>query len=117
MAAKSRILRALLLSGLVLSMVLNGVQGRRILQLENQRNVGTALLEGVTVPRLSVRDLEGRRYLIEYGPSRVPTVLYVFSPTCRWCRSNAGRIESLGVSLFWNAWAQPQSGGATSWAL
>lgn len=85
--------RKLLWFALAVSVVLNGVQGRRILQLTAGPN--TALAEGTTFPRLSVRDLQGQRHIIEYGSSSVPTVLYVFSPTCTWCRSNASKIGSL----------------------
>lgn len=93
----SRRRRVLFWVALVVSFVLNGVQGRRILQLEARQS--TALVEGTLVPRMTVRDLDGRRHLIEYGSNSVPTVLYVFSPTCQWCRSNASKIESLAGQI------------------
>jgi hypothetical protein len=51
------------------------------------------LAKGATVPPLPVKALDGQAATISYQD--VPTVLYVFSPTCPWCRRNIPNLKQL----------------------
>ena len=84
---------------LAISVALNVLQGTRILRLEDEAVATTGLSEGSLVPPLPARDLDGRPSVIEYGSSSVPTVLYVFSPSCRWCQANADSVGSLAGQI------------------
>ena len=85
---------------LVASIAINAVQGNQILRLEDALDSRTGLLaEGSVVPDLKVRDLSGLAEVIAYASASVPTVLYVFRPSCTWCERNSENINSLAVQL------------------
>jgi hypothetical protein len=55
-------------------------------------------------------DLDGKPYTVNYARSAGPTILYVFSPSCGWCRRNlrdvrellrvsSGKYTAVGLSL------------------
>ena len=50
---------------------------------------------GIAVPGLDALDLAGKRTLLDYAASRVPTIIYVFRPGCPWCEMNDKAIRSL----------------------
>jgi peroxiredoxin len=82
---------------LLASLSLNLIQNRRIhSQLES--NVSTALQEGDKVPPLQARDLHGRDAVVDYQKVSTKTIIYVFSPTCSWCRRNEHDAISLAES-------------------
>lgn len=65
---------------------------------------------GDPAPPLRAKTLDGSAVTIDFSDSALPTVLYVFSPDCRWCTENAmnvraliaktaGRFSWVGVSL------------------
>jgi len=99
----------------IASGILNMVQARRISQFgtqldeANSRNLGR-LAVGSAIPPLSLRDSAGAVVTVEFEGVRGGTLLYVFSPSCGWCISNAkaetqlaktlkGKYRVVGVSL------------------
>ena len=50
---------------------------------------------GSAFPPLLVRNINNVQETIEYSTSGVPTVLYLFSPTCVWCERNQANIDAV----------------------
>ena len=50
---------------------------------------------GSILPAIRARDLAGQSVQLSYGRDQPPTVVYVFSPSCVWCKRNLANIESL----------------------
>jgi peroxiredoxin len=50
---------------------------------------------GEVVPPLEAQRLQGRRETVSYADEARPTVVYVFSPSCPWCRKNLANIKRL----------------------
>ena len=85
-----------------LSLLANGIQGTKLLHLYDdvdQRNTGSTLAPGVTVPVIQAKTLEGKLESIDYASSSVPTVLYVFQPGCSWCERNSENIAAMTRQL------------------
>lgn len=57
------------------------------------------LRPGAAVPAFTAKDVFGRAVSITYSHTGRPTVIYVFSPTCGWCRKNERNIHELAQSL------------------
>lgn len=51
-----------------------------------------------TAPSIKARTLDDKEVLVNYGSVKVPTVLYVFVPSCKWCDQNWNNIRSLAGS-------------------
>jgi peroxiredoxin len=73
------------------SATLNVIQAVR--SSERTRVHSAALKPGDVAPRFTVRTLDGRP--MEIDPAVGPTVLYYFSPTCRWCDRNLLNLKAL----------------------
>jgi hypothetical protein len=56
------------------------------------------LSPGDTIRSLSVYTLEEARTVVRFDDVAIPTVLYVFTPTCRWCAENQTAIRALASS-------------------
>jgi peroxiredoxin len=54
-----------------------------------------SLLAGTSLPPIAAKGLDGRSATISYGPDELPTILYVFTPTCGWCTKNIQNIKAL----------------------
>lgn len=50
---------------------------------------------GRKVMPLEGEDLSGRHFVIDFKEIGVPTVVYVFKPSCPWCKFNEPRIKDL----------------------
>jgi hypothetical protein len=50
---------------------------------------------GSVVPALEGTDLVGTVATVSYGDDARPTVIYVFSPECRWCARNLPNLRAL----------------------
>jgi peroxiredoxin len=50
---------------------------------------------GAPFPDLDVRDSAGVVAKMKWSTSNKPTVLYVFTPSCHWCKQNLPNIRSL----------------------
>lgn len=62
---------------------------KRILQSQMEPQVGTM------VNSLSVADSEGRAVDLQFHNTKSPTILYIISPSCRWCDENAPRVSAV----------------------
>lgn len=94
------------------SLALNVALGRRINTLRSLLPNAVAPVVvpvGTTLPPISAVDLQGAAATISYRV-HLPTVLYVFVPTCHWCERNlenikflasarAGQYQFIGLSL------------------
>src|SRR5262249_11256355 len=52
---------------------------------------------GEKLPDLEVQTPDGRPVTVSYVNQQAPTVLYVFTPTCPWCRRNRSNISALAA--------------------
>ncbi len=48
-----------------------------------------------SVSAISARDLDGKPFVLDYSKNAKPTLLYIFSPTCGWCRRNLRNLGEL----------------------
>jgi hypothetical protein len=80
------------------SVAVNGLQGTRILKLEEALNATRPTerpLEGTILPPLDVKTTDGSHRLFNYGSAGKPTLLYIMSPSCLWCERNAASFQAL----------------------
>lgn len=99
---------------LSISLAINALQVKRILVLQEEldkMSVRGALARGAQIPvEFTARDRDGRETIVRFSASPVPTVLYIFRPSCIWCERNsqsinalaeqtAGRYRLVGLSL------------------
>lgn len=83
------------LSVLVVSLVINGLQGKRILMLEAVLDGRAApLSEGAKLPPLDLIDARGEHTVVDYR-SMPATLIYVFSYSCIWCKHNSDSFRAL----------------------
>jgi hypothetical protein len=89
---------AIALALLFVSVTLNVLSAHRISALrstiasmESQRTLG----EGAAVPEIVGLNSDGSPKTLHYGEVNVPTVLYVFTPQCRWCKKNIANLHAL----------------------
>lgn len=54
--------------------------------------------KGDTVPPLTVADATGKESILAFAGER-PTVLYVFRPSCSWCKRNSPAVASLRTAV------------------
>jgi peroxiredoxin len=54
--------------------------------------------KGDTLPTLTVTDAAGKESILAFSDDR-PTVLYVFRPSCPWCRRNSLAVASLRAAI------------------
>jgi hypothetical protein len=52
---------------------------------------------GTHVPPLTAQDLTGQSTAIRFSDTDRPTLLYVFTPSCGWCKKNEDNIKSLAT--------------------
>ncbi len=50
---------------------------------------------GRTLPPLPVLDMSGHPTLVDYGASKTPTLMYIFTPSCIWCKRNLPLLKDL----------------------
>lgn len=84
---------------LLASLSLNVYLGWRIKQQppdsSRQAQVVHKLAQNQDIPPLTVKSLSGQVETIRYSDSAKPTVLYVFSPSCKWCERNNPNVNAL----------------------
>jgi len=54
-----------------------------------------ALAAGATVPSMEAQEIGGTSALVKFEDDPRPTVIYVFSPTCVWCKRNLDNLKAL----------------------
>jgi peroxiredoxin len=95
---QSRLVGAMLSVLLLLSVVLNVSLARKVASLKDtlrQANDYGQLKAGDTVPEIEGLSLDGSRRTVFFGEVAVPTVLYVFTPQCSWCKENLPNLHAL----------------------
>lgn len=86
---------------LVISVILNlflALEVKRlksILSLIQGEKKEYQLILGKTVPTLTVQNAAGETKVIKFSESKIPTLIYVFSPDCIWCERNTQNINYL----------------------
>jgi hypothetical protein len=87
-----------LLSLLALSLGGNLYQGNLLRSRPATALGAPPFRKGDTLPPLAVLGRSGERTTLAFDEGR-PTLLYVFRPSCPWCRRNAASVENLYESL------------------
>ena len=88
--------------GLSVSVAINVLQGTRLLRLADAGKEQTGqgeLRPGMIRPNLELKDLSGRRVMIDFGSTEKSTVLYVFTPSCAWCARNSQNLAALAKQI------------------
>lgn len=80
---------------LAASLTLNGMLIFRHVLRPFRPAVATPLLAGTVIPEIQAERLGGTIETITWSRSSRPTVLYVFSPECSWCRRNLPNVQAL----------------------
>ena len=83
---------------LVCSLAINLVLARRVSSL--RRNISLIKAEsrlalGDTLPAVVAKDPEGRTAILDYSETQLPTVVFIFTPTCDWCTKNIMNMRAL----------------------
>jgi peroxiredoxin len=93
---RDTVAQAILGALLLTSTFLNVLQARHIKEINDNTLAGNPPIPlGSSMPPLDVKDLSGREFRLDYGESRLPTVVYVFSPSCGWCERNSTNVRAL----------------------
>lgn len=50
---------------------------------------------GMRLPPITAQDITGQNITIRFDEIERPTLLYVFSPSCGWCKKNEDNIKAL----------------------
>jgi peroxiredoxin len=83
---------------LFVSVGLNIALARRVsslkASLDTVRSEGR-LQVGATVPVIRGHSIAGAQQTLDYGDVQIPTVLYVFTPQCGWCKKNLDNLRAL----------------------
>lgn len=83
---------------LVLSLGTNLLLTRRVSALKNQVRVIRSemrLTEGDKVRPVPAKDPQGNSVVFDYRTNKLPTVVFVISPTCKWCTQNIMNMRAL----------------------
>jgi hypothetical protein len=91
---RPRFFDTLFLTTLVASVGLNVVQVRQMQVLRDE----ASLQVGARMPAIEATRLDGRRERIEVE-GVLPTLLYVFSPSCGWCDRNHASVNALAAAV------------------
>ena len=94
---RETVVRVILGALLLISAFLNVLQARHIREISD--NISAAnpqiLQIGSSLAAIEAKDLSGREVKVGYRDSRLPTVVYVFSPSCGWCERNSANVRAL----------------------
>lgn len=64
-------------------------------QLKAEQRADRLLKSGTAVPPFEAVDLNGQPQAVTYDQGGKTTVLYIFTPPCKWCERNADNIKEL----------------------
>jgi hypothetical protein len=91
--------RHLLVGGLLtLSAITNFLLVSKVKQLQatvTSLKSEQSTTAGMRLPPLTAEDMSGQSITIRYDETDRPTLLYVFTPACGWCKKNEDNINSL----------------------
>jgi len=82
----------------MLSVTLNIILAHKVSRITLARETSAKehrLDVGTTLPPLTAKTLNGLQESISYRETDLPTVLYVFTPTCIWCSRNLDNFKAL----------------------
>ena len=85
---------AFLLLLLVASLSLNVYLGWKVKQGGVKRDTAKAV-SGMKLDPITAVDLDGKPFTIAYNGINKPTVFYVITPSCIWCRRNQANVNKL----------------------
>jgi peroxiredoxin len=77
---------------------LNVIQSHRISTLKSRADglgVARELQVGSKVPGIIALTSDGQSQTLHFGQATLPTVLYVFTPQCGWCKKNLPNLHAL----------------------
>jgi len=80
---------------LSLSVLVNIFLARKVKILSTPITPAGLLQVGTSVPPIVGQAKDGTEQTLSYDSSQLPTVLYVFSPQCGWCKKNLGNLKVL----------------------
>jgi peroxiredoxin len=83
---------------LVISVALNVMLALKIRRLNGDQSaakVERELKVGMTVPAIPANRVDGAKETISYVGTDRPTVLYIFTPECKWCLRNLDNLRTL----------------------
>ena len=86
---------------LVCSVAINVGLARRVAALQKEADAaarGQNLKPGTSVPPMEVKSLDGTPVNLVAADGQNPTVFYVFSVSCHWCKQNLDNIKALSAS-------------------
>jgi hypothetical protein len=99
MANRTPSVRHLLIGGLLaLSAITNFLLVSKVKQLQatiSSLKSERSITVGMRLPPLTAEDMSGQSITIHYAETERPTLLYVFTPACGWCKKNEDNISSL----------------------
>jgi peroxiredoxin len=81
-----------------LSLVVNVLLSRKVSSLRStvsQLMAHSSLKVGSRVPPILGRSVTGKDQVLNYADVQIPTVLYVFTPQCEWCKRNIDNLRVL----------------------
>lgn len=92
----------LMAGALALSAVMNALlilkvksEQRLILNIKEENRLHV----GQEVPNIVGKTIDGKPIEVNFAPSHKPTILYVFTPTCAWCKRNFENMTALRHSV------------------
>jgi thiol-disulfide isomerase/thioredoxin len=89
---------AILVALLCASLMINIALSRRISSIKHsleQQTQQHLLLPGTRVPPLYGKGVTGGPQVVTYDRVNVPTLIYLFTPQCGWCRKNLPNLHAL----------------------
>ncbi len=72
-----------------------GVEVSRLRSVVAALKAGGGLQGGTVLPDMPAFNTSGRSVTVRFRDSALPTVLYVFSPACKWCARNMPNLKAL----------------------
>jgi len=81
---------------LAMSVGLNTLQARRIREFLEPTTVRTSRVGHSVIP-FTGQSIDGRLRTFQFA-DREPTVIYFFSPKCRWCEENWANVQALSAA-------------------
>lgn len=90
--------RFVMLILLFVSLAMNLMLARKVSSLKNDLKSSAQdrqLRVGAKVPPLEGISMDGSTKLIKYDEVKIPTVIYFFTPQCRWCKRNLPSLHTL----------------------
>jgi hypothetical protein len=66
-----------------------------VLYLKAEMGSSREINPGDLVPPIQANDLDGHPVKVDYSASSLPTIMYIFTPSCSWCTRNLENVKRL----------------------